>query len=70
MGRKMADGRLLGKNAILTGSHPFGCAKDFEGSSPDVFDRESLEDHLMGIYQKPIECFDGAVTLIQFRYVV
>lgn len=43
--------------------------EDFEGSSPDVFDRESLEEHLIGIYQKPIECFDGAVTRIQFRYV-
>lgn len=44
--------------------------EDFAGSSPDVYDRESLEDHLEGIYQKPIDCFDGAVTRIQFRYVV
>jgi hypothetical protein len=43
--------------------------EDFEGSSPDVFDRESLEEHLTDIYQKPIECFDGTVTRIQFRYV-
>ena len=45
-------------------------SEDFAGSSPDVFDRESLESHLAGIYQKPIDCFDGAVTRIQFRYVV
>ena len=44
--------------------------EDFTGSSPDVYDRDSLEDHLEGIYQKPIDCFDGAVTRIQFRYVV
>lgn len=43
---------------------------DFAGSSPDVYDRGSLEEHLEGIYQKPIDCFDGAVTRIQFRYVV
>lgn len=43
--------------------------EDFEGSSPDVFDRESLEQHLAGIYQKPIDCFEGTVTRIQFRYL-
>lgn len=42
---------------------------DFEGSSPDVYDRGSLVDHLVGIYQRPIEC-DGTVTRIQFRYLV
>jgi hypothetical protein len=43
---------------------------DFAGSSPDVYDRDSLEEHLFGIYGKPIDCFHGAVTRIQFRYVV
>lgn len=43
---------------------------DFTGSSPDVYDRDSLEEHLFGIYRKPIDCFDGAVTRIQFRYLV
>lgn len=43
---------------------------DFDGSSPDVRDRDSLQEHLVGIYQKPIECFDGTVTRIQFRYVL
>ena len=42
---------------------------DFEGSSPDIFDRESLETHLCAIYGKPISCFDDAVTRIQFRYL-
>jgi hypothetical protein len=44
--------------------------QDFAGSSPDVYDRDSLEGHLLDIYQKPINCFDGAVTRIQFRYVL
>ena len=43
--------------------------EDFEGSSPDVHDRESLEQHLADIYQKPIACFDGIVTRISFRYL-
>jgi hypothetical protein len=43
--------------------------EDFEGSSPDVFDRDSLEEHLAHIYQKPIACFDGAVTRIHFGYL-
>jgi hypothetical protein len=43
--------------------------EDFEGSAPDVFDRESLEEHLTGIYQKPMDCFGGTVTRIQFRYL-
>lgn len=43
--------------------------EDFEGCSPDIFDRDSLEEHLASIYQKPIECFDGTVTRIQFQYV-
>ena len=42
---------------------------DFEGSSPDVFDRDSLETHLVKIYRTPIESFGGAVTRIQFRYI-
>lgn len=42
---------------------------DFAGSSPDVFDRESLEEHLAGIYNKPIEEFENAVTRIEFKYV-
>jgi hypothetical protein len=43
---------------------------DFCGSSPDVFDQKSLNDHLQHIYQKPIECFDGVVTKITFEYVL
>ena len=43
--------------------------EDFVGCSPDIFDRDSLEEHLTGIYHKPIESFDGAVTRIQFQYV-
>jgi hypothetical protein len=46
------------------------CDDDFEGSSPDVFDQESLAEHLQEIYQKPIECFDGAVTRITFSYLL
>lgn len=42
---------------------------DFKGSSPDVYDQDSLRRHLTGIYRKPMECFGGAVTRIQFRYV-
>lgn len=42
---------------------------DFEGSSPDVYDRDSLARHLAGIYRKPIECFGDTVTRIQFRYL-
>ncbi|MBI4723722.1 MAG: hypothetical protein HY765_01485 [Rhodomicrobium sp.] len=42
---------------------------DFHGSSPDVYDRRSLLDHLTGIYQKPIDAFDRTVTKIEFRYV-
>lgn len=42
---------------------------DFAGSSPDVFDRDSLEKHLTGIYRKSIDCFGGTVTRIQFRYL-
>lgn len=41
---------------------------DFEGSSPDVHDRDSLVEHLVGIYQRPVVC-DGTVTRIRFRYL-
>ena len=41
---------------------------DFEGSSPDVFDRPSLIAHLQDIYGKPIDAFDRQVTRIRFTY--
>ena len=41
---------------------------DFEGSSPDVFDRPSLLAHLQDIYGKPIDAFDRRVTRIRFTY--
>lgn len=43
---------------------------DFCGSSPDVYDRKSLREHLRYIYRKPIECFDGVVTKITFEYLL
>ncbi len=47
------------------------CVKeaDFRGSSPDVFNRHSLIDHLLQIYREPIDSFDRIVTRIGFRYV-
>ncbi len=42
--------------------------EDFEGSSPDVQDRDSLLAHLFDIYGKPIEAFGGKVTRIRFAY--
>jgi hypothetical protein len=47
------------------------CVKeaDFLGSSPDVFDRRSLIDHLLWIYREPIDSFNRTVTRIGFRYL-
>ena len=42
---------------------------DFGGSSPDVFDRRSLIDHLERIYEEPIDSFNRTVTRIGFRYL-
>lgn len=44
------------------------CAEDFEGSSPDVFDRDSLLAHLWNIYGNPISAYGGQVTRIRFAY--
>jgi hypothetical protein len=41
---------------------------DFEGSSPDVFDRRSLLTHLEVIYGRPITAFGSVVTRIAFAY--
>jgi hypothetical protein len=48
-----------------------GCVedRDFEGSSPDVFDKTSLIEHLAWIYRQPIDCFGGTVTQIRFEYL-
>jgi hypothetical protein len=43
--------------------------EDFAGSSPDVYHCASLLDHLLRIYQKPIEAFGHMVTRIEFRHV-
>jgi hypothetical protein len=47
------------------------CVKegDFRGSSPDLFDRRSLIDHLERIYEEPIDSFNRTVTRIGFRYL-
>lgn len=47
------------------------CVKeaDFRGTSPDVFDRRSLIDHLLWIYREPIDSFNRTVTRIGFRYL-
>jgi hypothetical protein len=42
---------------------------DFGGTSPDVFDRRSLIDHLERIYEEPIDSFNRTVTRIGFRYL-
>jgi len=42
--------------------------QDFEGSSPDVTDRESLLAHLFEIYGQPIEAYGRQVTRIRFSY--
>jgi hypothetical protein len=42
--------------------------EDFEGSSADVFDRDSLLAHLFEIYGQPIEAYGGQVTRIRFTY--
>ncbi len=44
--------------------------QDFMGSSPDVFDIQSLEQHLYYIYEKPIDDFDRQVTTITLDYEV
>lgn len=44
-------------------------AADFAGSSPDVWDVESLKDHLFYIYGKPVAAFGGVVTRIRLRYL-
>ncbi len=43
--------------------------RDFAGSSPDVFDRNSLIEHLTWIYREPIDCSGATVTKIQFEYL-
>jgi hypothetical protein len=40
----------------------------FCGSSPDVFDRESLVVHLGAIYPAPLEAFGNCITRIGFSY--
>lgn len=42
---------------------------DFEGSSPDVHDLNSLKQHLQEIYERPIAEYDNLVTRIHFRYL-
>lgn len=42
---------------------------DFEGSSPDIHDVESLEEHLMYIYRRPIDAFSRKVTRIGLEYL-
>jgi hypothetical protein len=44
-------------------------ADAFEGSSPDVHDRDSLVAHLEQIYGRPISAFGNLVTRIRFDYV-
>lgn len=41
----------------------------FDGSSPDIFDIPSLEEHLKYIYRRPIEAFDRKVTRIELEYM-
>ena len=41
----------------------------FAGSSPDVYDSESLAAHLHRIYDRPISAFGNQVTRIAFRYI-
>jgi hypothetical protein len=43
--------------------------EDFHGSSPDIFDIPSLEEHLKYIYRRPIEAFDRKVTRIELDYL-
>jgi len=45
-------------------------AEDFEGSLPDVRDKESLREHLADMSERPVACIESAVTRIQFRYVL
>jgi hypothetical protein len=42
---------------------------DFEGSSPDIHDVESLEEHLRYIYRRPIDAFSRKVTRIGLDYL-
>ena len=42
---------------------------DFEGSSPDIFDIESLEEHLTSIYRRPVDAFSRHVTRIGLDYL-
>jgi hypothetical protein len=45
--------------------------EDFEGSSPDVFDKNSLLYHLGIIYNLPVEKLqdDNLITKITFKYI-
>lgn len=43
-------------------------AADFEGSSPDVQDIQSLQAHIEAIYQQPMDAFGRLVTRIQLDY--
>ncbi|HXI87306.1 MAG TPA: hypothetical protein VNH64_07595 [Parvularculaceae bacterium] len=43
---------------------------DFEGSSPDIHDIESLEEHLKFIYRRPVEAFNRTVTRIGLVYAL
>jgi hypothetical protein len=41
----------------------------FEGSSPDVYDPESLLEHLRDIYGQPISAYGDKVTRISFSHL-
>ncbi len=43
--------------------------EDFEGSLPDVRDKETLREHLADLSDQPVACIGSAVTRIQFRYI-
>ncbi len=44
-------------------------SEDFEGSSPDIHDVESLEEHLRYLYRRPIDAFSRTVTRIGLVYL-
>lgn len=44
-------------------------SEDFAGSSPDIYDVESLEEHLRYIYRRPIDVFSRKVTRIGLEYL-
>jgi hypothetical protein len=44
-------------------------AEDFEGSSWDVTDLESLDQHIYKIYSKPLSEYDNMVTRISLDYL-